>query len=251
MQDKITLSFNREMAREYGVTAALIYQEVYRKYFYWREQGKLQDGMFWCDQKAMAEWLLISTQTLYRTVKVLKEAGLISTETHYKPGSSETTTWWKITECETTTSQNVMSCETSQNVTSYIKSNKTADTQQGSAEMESTDSEEESDGGEHMRPEVLYTRVKSFWKGPNELRKQKVAALEQLQEDLSDETIIEGFRLIAAHPTITLSNGEEFTYTLTNMLVREDLTKTAVNLVKAVEKSQNKKKKVISGGICY
>lgn len=240
MKNTITLGFNRELAREYGVTAALLYQELYRKYFYWKEQGKLVDGKFWCDQAVIAEWLLVSTSTLGRTIKILKEAGLIATETHYKPGSSETTTWWEISDWDATSAHDEHSCGNTHDDDSYIKADKETDTVTRSAETDD----------QKMKPEALYSRVKAFWKGPNELRKQKVAALAKLQEDLSDETIIEGFRLIAKNPTISLSNGDEFTYTLTNMLVRDDLTKTAVNLVKAVEKSQVKKKGT-PGGVCY
>lgn len=130
MENAMTLSFSREFARQYGVNAALVYQEIYRKYFYWKSQGKLVDDFFWCDQNTMADWLLLSRSTLARVVKTLKDAGLIETETHYKPGSSETTTWWKITEWDSSTSHGDTSCEMSQNDTSHIK----ADTESNSAE---------------------------------------------------------------------------------------------------------------------
>lgn len=127
MDETITLSFNREFARQYGVTAALIYQEIYRKYFYWESQGKLTDGFFWCDQSTMADWLLISTSTLARAIKTLKDAGLIETETHYKPGSSATTTWWRVSKWNSSTCHGDSSCETSQNDSSYIKADTKAD----------------------------------------------------------------------------------------------------------------------------
>ena len=128
----MTLSFSREFAKQYGVNAALVYKEIYRKYFYFLGQGQLTDGFFWCDQRVIADWLLMSRQTLNRVVNQLKEAGLIETETHYKPGTSETTTWWKIPNWESSKQQNVTSCGMSQNVTSYNKANTEADTQEES-----------------------------------------------------------------------------------------------------------------------
>lgn len=128
-ESSMTLSFSREFAQQYGMIAALVYQELYRKYFYWSEQGQLVDGFFWCDQKTIADWLLISTKTLGRAVNTLKDEGLIETETHYKPGSSETTTWWKVTKWDSSMGQNVQSCESGQNVASYIKADTVADTE--------------------------------------------------------------------------------------------------------------------------
>lgn len=128
MENAMTLSFSREFAQQYGMTAALVYQELYRKYFYWAGQGQLTDGFFWCDQKTIADWLLISTKTLSRVVKTLKDEGLIETETHYKPGSSETTTWWKVTKWDSSVPQNVQSCGMPQNVQSHIKADTKADT---------------------------------------------------------------------------------------------------------------------------
>lgn len=227
MENAMTLSFSREFAQQYGMTAALVYQELYRKYFYWAGQGQLTDGFFWCDQKTIADWLLISTKTLGRAVKVLKDEGLIETETHYKPGSSETTTWWKVTKWNSSMSQNVHSCESGQNVPSHIKADTKADT------------EEES----RMKPEALYARVHSFFKGPNEMRKQKVQAIKQLQEeyDLSDKTILDGMKAISEHKTIKFENGDEFTYTLTHLLLRSELDKTAVLLVRKAEEAATKK----------
>lgn len=227
MENAMTLSFSREFARQYGMTAALVYQELYRKYFYWAGQGKLENGFFWCDQTTIADWLLMSRQTLGRVVAQLKEEGLIETETHYKPGTKETTTWWKITKWAPSNQQNVTSCGMEQNVTSHIKADTKADT------------EEES----RMKPEALYARVHSFFKGPNEMRKQKIQAIKQLQEEyeLSDDTILNGMKAISEHKTIKFENGDEFTYTLTHLLLRSDLDKTAVLLVRKAEESATKK----------
>lgn len=233
IMDTITLSFNREFAKQYGVNAALVYQEVYRKYFYWKSQGKLQDGYFWCDQTTMAEWLLISDSTLARCIKVLKDAGLIDTATHYKPGESSTTTWWKILNWESSSCQRDGSCGTSQVDGSYIK----ADTKADSEEDHQT---------QDMKPEVLYSRVHSLFKGPNEMRKQKIAALKRLREEfgLSDDTIINGMKAISENKTIKFKDGNEFTFTLTYLLLREDLERTAALLVQKAEQAQNTPAKI-------
>lgn len=231
MESAMTLSFSREFAQQYGITAALVYKELYRKYYYWANQGKLVDGYFWCDQLAIADWLLITRQTLARTVAQLKEAGLIETETHYKPGTKETTTWWKISNWASSNQQNVTSYGMEQNVTSYIKADTKADT------------EEESQDEVQMKPEVLYSRVHSFFKGPNEMRKQKVEAIRKLRDEysLSDDTIISGMKAIADDRTIKFENGSEFTYTLTYLLLTSPLEKTATLLVRKAEESAAKK----------
>lgn len=231
MDNAITLSFSREFARQFGVTAALIYQEIYRKYFYWKEQGKLNDGFFWCDQMAMADWLLLSRSTLARAIKTLKDAGLVETETHYKPGTSETTTWWKITEWDSLMSHGDTSCGLSHDDTSHIKADTKADTVEESQEV---------DG---MKPEALYARIHSFFKGPNEMRKQKIEAIKQLREEyeLSDDTILKGMKAISENRTIKFENGDEFTFTLTHLLLRSDLEKTAALLVRKAEEEATKK----------
>lgn len=231
MDNSISLSFSREFAKQFGVTAALVYKELYRKQFYWAGQGKLVDGKFWCDQKVIADWLLISTKTLSRVIKLLKDAGLIDTETHYKPGTTETTTWWEVKKWDSESCQNVASNEMCQNVSSYIK----ADTE--------ADSEKESQSEERMKPEALYARVHSFFKGPNEMRKQKVEAIKKLQEEyeLSDDTILNGMKAISENKTIKFENGDEFTFTLTHLLLRSELEKTATLLVRKAEESATKK----------
>jgi len=170
-KESITLGFNREFARQYGVTAALVYQEVYRKYFYWKEQGQLVDGFFWCDQIAMAEWLLISRQTLSRVIKLLKDEGLIETETHYKPGTSETTTWWKIPEWDSQVTSNVTSCEVPHDEASHIK----ADSKAGSAEGS---------------PIVVFLRVNpsgKAWKSQRVYSTQE--EVDRLEESDPDDTV--------------------------------------------------------------
>lgn len=254
IENFMTLSFSREFARQYGMTTALVYQELYRKYFYWACQGQLEDGFFWCDQKTIAEWLLISTKTLSRAVKILKDEGLIETETHYKPGSSETTTWWKVTKWDSSIAQNVHSCESGQNVPSHNKADTKADTVEGIAE---TDTEEG-----HMLPSALYSKLRVAFPGSsNDMRKKKVEAVERLQNEfeLSDDTILDGVSEIAKHPTYAFKDGTEYTETLASLLLG-DLQKTAEKLVKRVEmkkiKEDRKKKKssraqsLSNSGVC-
>lgn len=90
------LSFNRGMAAKYGVTAALLYQELKRKQHYWESQGKLEDGFFWCDQSAIAEWILVHPNTIGKAASTLEDAGLIERKVSYRPGTSVTTTWWRV-----------------------------------------------------------------------------------------------------------------------------------------------------------
>ena len=182
MKENMTLSFNREFAKQYGVTAALVYQELYRKYFYWLGQGQLIDGFFWCDQKVMADWLLISRQTLNRVVNQLKEEGLIETETHYKPGTSETTTWWKISNWDSSTQQNVTSCEMSQNVTSHIKADTKADTD-GMTSNENRTTKEEM--------KVAYLKVNPSGRAWKSKKVYTTASEIERLEEMDDEDYIE------------------------------------------------------------
>ena len=95
MEDAV-LGFSRGMAEKYGVTAALLYQELKRKQHYWESQGKLEDGFFWCDQNTIAEWILVHPNTLSKAIKDLEEAGLIEKKVSYRPGTLTTTTWWRV-----------------------------------------------------------------------------------------------------------------------------------------------------------
>lgn len=90
------LGFSREMAMEYGVTAALLYQELKRKQHYWEAQGKLEDGFFWCDQNTIAEWILVHPNTIGKAASALEDASLIEKKISYKPGTSMPTTWWRV-----------------------------------------------------------------------------------------------------------------------------------------------------------
>lgn len=226
------LAFNRELAKELGVPAALLYQELQRKFFYWKSQGKLNDeGMFWCDQGEIAEWILVHPNTVSKAAKDLEEAGLIKKKVSYRPGTVTPTTWWGLLISEST--PNVISSNHSK-CDYYIKADTKSDT-----EKEITKNESE------MKIETLYSRVHSIFKGPHEMRKQKIEALRTIREEygLSDTTILTGFRNIADNPTFKTKDGEEFTWTLSKLLLRnkEGLESTAQTLVKYAEKSPKKR----------
>ena len=102
MGNDTILAFNRELAKRVGVNAALLYQELQRKYFYWKSQGKLKNGMFWCDQGALAEWILVHHNTVGKLADKLEEEGLIVHKVSYRPGTLTPTTWWKVVNPEIT-----------------------------------------------------------------------------------------------------------------------------------------------------
>lgn len=124
----ISISFDRDLAMKIGMVAAMVYKELYRKQFYWEGQDKLVDGMFWCDQKAIAEWLLISQDTLTRAIKKLEEEGLIQKNIAYRPGTTIRTTWWKVVKQDFSKTQ-IASTRKTQNKDFYIKADTEADTQ--------------------------------------------------------------------------------------------------------------------------
>ena len=249
-KDAIALSFSREFAREHGITEALIYKEIYRSYFFWKNHGKLQNGMYWCDQKVMADWLLISVSTLGRAIKKLKDKNLIDYETHYRPGTQTTTTWWKIIEKDddekernSTSGQNDDSHTSGQNDDSHIKPDKEPDTTEGDADEEI-----------RMLPATLYSKLRLFFPGsPNDMRQKKVDAVGKLQKEyeLSDDTILDGIKAISEHPTYKFKDGREYTETLTSLLLG-DLDKTAKKIMRKVEekKVKDSQYRMINGVKC-
>lgn len=93
-----TLSFDREFAEQYGITAALLYQELRRKYYFWKKEKRLVDDFFWCEQETLADWLLISSRTIRNIIKTLEDAGLIEHKVSYRPGTRTPATWWRVIE---------------------------------------------------------------------------------------------------------------------------------------------------------
>ena len=234
-----TLSFNREMAMEFGITAALIYQELERKQFYWKEQDKLVDGFFWCDQAAIADWILVHNNTASKAIKQLEEAGLIERKVSYRPGSTITTTWWKVKDGVTPGVTKNVTPRSHKNSDSYIKATTEAIT------VEESQNEVSGASSERIKPAQLYSRIHSFFGGRHDRRKAMVAAIGVLQTELSDETIILGCQEIAAHPTFKTKEGDEITWTLSMLLSRDaaGLDRTADVLMRAAEKREAREKK--------
>lgn len=232
----ISLSFDRDMAKEFGVNVALVYKELYRKQFYWGEQGKLVDGFFWCDQSVIADWLLMSRSTIGRIIQQLKDAGLVETETHFRPGTSTTTTWWKVSKWEPEVSHGDASNGMFHDDASHIKADTKADTV-GESQNKTI--------SERIKPAQLYSRIHSFFGGRHDRRKAMVAAIAVLQTELSDETIILGCQEIAAHPTFKTKEGNEITWTLSMLLLRDaaGLDRTADILLRAADKKEAREKR--------
>lgn len=234
----VSLSFDRELAEQVGISAALLYKELCRKDFYWREQGKLVDDMFWGDQGVIAKWLLMSKSTMGRAIKTLEDAGLIEHKISYKPGTVEPTTWWKVKKWENRKRQNDDFYRKCQNDDFYIKEDTKTTTTSRNAENEISETD-------RIRPAQLYSRVHSFFGGRHDRRKAMVESIEKLQDELSDDTILDGFRAIAAHPTFKTKDGDEVTWTLSMLLLRDSdgLSRTADTLLKAAEKEEAKEKR--------
>lgn len=240
-----SLSFDRGVAQEVGVSAALLYMELCRKDFYWRNQGRLVDDMFWCDQQSIADWLLMSKNTMIRAIKALEEAGLIEHKTSYKPGTVERTTWWKVKNQDFKKCQNETFYRKCQNGDFYIKANTIATTISRNQENGLSENTVDLDGDNRIKPAQLYSRVHSFFGGRHDRRKAMVEAMEKLQEELSDETILVGCQEIAAHPTFKTKEGDEITWTLSMLLLRDDegLSRTADIILRAADKREAREKK--------
>lgn len=120
------LAFDREMATEYGINAALLYQELKRKQHYWGSQGKLEDGFFYCDQGEIAEWILVHPNTVGKAAKVLEDAGVIEKKVSYRPGTLTPTTWWKVVEDSESTPEVISNTHSKSDY--HIKSNTSSTT---------------------------------------------------------------------------------------------------------------------------
>ena len=219
--------YNRQDARELGLAPAIVWNDMIDR------AEHFDMNPMWYDQKDAAERLGMSETTLKRSADKLVEAGRISKKKGYRPGTTVSTTWVTILEEDYDTSRK-------SDLTLPSKSDLTLPIYN---ETEERDSGEEVPEETVMKPEALYSRVHSFFKGPNEMRKQKIAALKRLREEfgLSDDTIINGMRAISENKTIKFKDGNEFTFTLTYLLLREDLERTATLLVQKAEQSQTSK----------
>lgn len=173
------LSFNRELAKELGIPAALLYQELQRKFFYWKSQGKLNDeGMFWCDQGAIAEWILVHPNTVSKAAKDLEEAGLIKKKISYRPGTVTPTTWWGLVISEFTPnviSSNHTKCDF------YNKANTKANTDDGLM-VKKTNKEE---------MKVAYLKVNPSGRAWKSKKVYTTASEIERLEEMDDEDYIE------------------------------------------------------------
>lgn len=123
------LAFDREMAAELGINAALLYQELKRKQHYWESQDKLEDGFFYCDQGEIAEWILVHPNTVGKAAKALEDAGFIEKKVSYRPGTLTPTTWWKVTDNSEITPEVISSNHSESDY--HIKSNTSSTTEGG------------------------------------------------------------------------------------------------------------------------
>lgn len=127
----VILSFDRGLAEELGISAALLYQELLRKHLYWQKEEQLVQGEFWCDQGKIEDWLLMSHQTLQTAANRLEEAGLVIRRGGYRPNTSRKTTWWKvipIVENRNFRKSKNLTNGKSKNLTFYNKADTEADT---------------------------------------------------------------------------------------------------------------------------
>lgn len=88
--------YSHSNAVRYGLVAAILINFIEDKQKFFQSRGELVDGMFWSDQKAIAEHLAIEERTLYRAISKLEEEGVIVKRVGYKPGTQVRTTWWKL-----------------------------------------------------------------------------------------------------------------------------------------------------------
>lgn len=229
--------YNREMAQKFGVITAIIYNDIEDKFDYYEREGELQDGYFYLSQTNRADALAIPRKSYGQGLSRLEEAGLIKKKVGYKPGTAIKATWVMLVREDERTAFSL-----GENDQSRLGENDQSiynDTKEPDSPQESVD------GG--MRPEALYSRVHSMFKGPHEMRKQKIEAICHLKDEyqLSDDTILTGFRAIADNPTFTIKDtGEEITWNLSMLLLRKDLERTAALLVQKAEQAQNTPAKI-------
>lgn len=227
--------YNRQDARELGLVPAIIWNDMLDR------SEHFNINPMWYDQKDAAERLGIEYHRLNRSIQVLVDAGRIKIKGGLRPDSNTRTTWVTILEDESEISnsnsrneQNVH-FRNEQNEISILKETKENDTDTGIANSET----------DRIKPAQLYSRVHSFFGGRHDRRKAMIESIEKLQEDLSDETILLGCQEIAAHPTFRTKDGEEVTWTLSMLLLRDrdGLSKTADIILKAADKKDARDKK--------
>lgn len=224
--------YNRQDARELGLTSAVVWNDMLDR------SEHFDANPMWYDQKDAAERLGIPERSMNRAVERLAEAGRIKKKKGYRPGTTVSTTWVTIIEEEIVGGSRNDDLAVPRNddlAVPILKETKENDTNTGTA----------NDEVDRIKPAQLYSRVHSFFGGRHDRRKAMVAAIETLQEELSDETIILGCQEIAAHPTFKTKDGDEVTWTLSMLLLRDKdgLSKTADVILKAADRREAREKK--------
>lgn len=224
--------YNRHDARELGLVPAIVWNDMLDR------SEHFDANPMWYDQKDAAERLGIPERTMYRAVDVLVEAGRITKKKGYRPGTTTSTTWITINEESDVAVPGTTDLAVPRSddlAVPILKETKEKDTDIGTA----------SSGTERIKPAQLYSRIHSFFGGRHDRRKAMVAAIDVLQTELSDETIILGCQEIAAHPTFKTKEGNEITWTLSMLLLRDaaGLDRTADILLRAADKREAREKK--------
>lgn len=90
--------YNRDIARRFGVIAAVVYNDIEDKYDYDEREGKLVNGYFYLSQTNRADALVIPRKSYGQSLTRLEEGGLIKKKIGYKPGTTIKATWVAIIE---------------------------------------------------------------------------------------------------------------------------------------------------------
>lgn len=90
--------YNWDEAKQFGVTAAILLNWFKNSYRHYKNKGELVDGMFWHDQKDVADELAFGVKMLCNAIDVLEGASVIKKKIGYRPGTTKKTTWWGFDE---------------------------------------------------------------------------------------------------------------------------------------------------------
>lgn len=127
--------YNWNEAKQFGVTAAILLNWFKNSYRHYKNKGELVDGMFWHDQKDIADEIAFGLKMLYNAIEVLENAGIIQKKVGYRPGTNRKTTWWGFVEdqvpLEVSESAQTAFSESAQTAFSILKETKDNDTNGG------------------------------------------------------------------------------------------------------------------------
>lgn len=216
------LAFSRAVAKELGVSAALLYNHLLYEHNYWEQKGKLDDeGYFWEDQVDIAEWILVHKNSIGKIADTLVEAGLIQKKVSYKPGTTIRTTKWKIVISEVSKmrisedsktrisilKEKTNKIELSSEITKSELAEDNHKSEDGSSFADGDDGEVAA--AARMKPEALNQRLKMIYKVRSATRtKERVAAVKKLQAELPDDDIIKAATLLARKPMKDVSGTQ-------------------------------------------